>query len=133
MKQIIFSGFCIAFLMINALQPPKTSKQRGEALYKKYCLTCHQADGSGVPKLNPPLIKTSYTIGDNKKLITWVLQGTTEKVAIDGEYYANNMPAQDYLTDQQIADVLTYIRGSFGNKAPAILPAEVNTVRASVK
>jgi len=55
------------------------------------------------------------------------------KVEIDGENYANNMPAQNYLTDQQIADVLTYVRGSFGNKASAISSAEVKTVRASIK
>ena len=54
-------------------------------------------------------------------------------VDIDGENYSNNMPAQNYLTDQQIADVLTYVRGSFGNKASAIMPAEVKTVRASIK
>jgi len=133
MKQIILAGFCIAFLAVSAQQPAQTSKQRGAALYKQYCLTCHQADGSGVPKLNPPLIKTSWVSGEKTKLIKWVLQGSVEKVEIDGENYANNMPAQNYLTDQQIADVLTYVRGSFGNKASAITPTEVKTVRASVK
>ena len=133
MKQIILAGFCIAFLAVSAQQPAQTSKQRGAALYKQYCLTCHQADGSGVPKLNPPLIKTSWVGGEKTKLIKWVLQGSVEKVEIDGENYANNMPAQNYLTDQQIADVLTYVRGSFGNKASAITPAEVKTVRTSIK
>jgi len=133
MKQIILAGFCIAFLVVSAQQPAQTSKQRGAALYKQYCLTCHQADGSGVPKLNPPLIKTSWVSGEKTKLIKWVLQGSVEKVEIDGENYANNMPAQNYLTDQQIADVLTYVRGSFGNKASAITSTEVKTVRASIK
>ena len=133
MKQIILAGFCIAFLAVSAQQPAQTSKQRGSALYKQYCLTCHQADGSGVPKLNPPLIKTSWVSGEKTKLIKWVLQGSVEKVEIDGENYANNMPAQNYLTDQQVADVLTYVRSSFGNKASAITPAEVKTVRASIK
>jgi len=133
MKQIILAGFCIVFLAVSAQQPAQTSRQRGTALYKQYCLTCHQADGSGVPKLNPPLIKTSWVSGEKTKLIKWVLQGSVEKVEIDGENYANNMPAQNYLTDQQIADVLTYVRGNFGNKASAITPAEVKTVRASIK
>jgi mono/diheme cytochrome c family protein len=132
MKQIILAGFCIAFLVVSA-QQQSTSKQRGAELYKKYCLTCHQADGSGVPKMNPPLIKTSYVTGDKNKLIQWVLKGSSEKVPIDGEYYNNNMPAQSLLTDQQIADVLTYIRSSFGNKSSAILPSEVKTARASLK
>ena len=132
MKKIILALCCIAFAAVNARQQP-TSKQRGAVLYKKYCLSCHQANGTGVPKMNPPLIKTSYVTGDKSKLIKWVLQGSVEHVEIDGEDYSNNMPAQNALTDQQIADVLTYIRGSFGNKASAVLPAEVKTVRASIK
>jgi len=133
MRQIILITCCIAFLAVSEQQPAQTSKQRGAALYKQYCLTCHQADGSGVPKLNPPLIKTTWVSGEKPKLIKWVLQGSVEKVDIDGESYTNNMPAQNYLTDQQIADVLTYVRSSFGNKASAITPAEVKTVRASIK
>ncbi len=133
MKKIIVAACCIAFIAVSAQQKQQTSKQRGAILYKKYCLTCHQADGSGVPRMNPPLIKTSYVSGDKIKLIKWVLQGSVTHVDIDGESYSNNMPAQNYLTDQQIADVLTYIRSSFGNKATAVIPSDVKTVRASLK
>ena len=122
-----------AMICLAAQQPAPTSKQRGGELYKQYCLTCHQVNGSGVPRMNPPLIKTSYVTGDKKKLIKWVLQGSVEKVPIDGQTYSNNMPPQAYLTDQQIADILTYIRSSFGNKATAVTVNEVKTVRASVK
>jgi len=113
--------------------PQQDSKTRGKALYETYCLTCHQDDGSGVPNLNPPLIKTTYVTGDKKKLIKWVLSGTTDKIAIDGKTYDNNMPAQDYLKDEEIADVLTYVRSSFGNKSTAITPADVKAVRATLK
>ena len=134
MKKIIaLFSLTGCIICMASTQPGKTSKQRGSALYKQYCLTCHQADGSGVPRMNPPLIKTSYVTGDKNKIIKWVLQGSVEKVPIDGQTYSNNMPAQSYLTDQQIADVLTYIRSSFGNKASAILPADVKAVRASIK
>lgn len=120
-------------ICVASTQPSQTSKQRGSALYKQYCLTCHQADGGGVPRMNPPLIKTSYVTGDKQKIVKWVLQGSVEKVPIDGQTYSNNMPAQSYLTDQQIADVLTYIRSSFGNKSSAITAADVKTIRASIK
>jgi len=86
-----------------------------------------------VPRLNPPLINTSYVTGDKQKLILWVLSGSAEKVPIDGKYYSNNMPAQNFLKDQQVADVLSYIRNSFGNKAGAITAAEVKSVRATMK
>src|SRR5262245_60482455 len=111
---IILSGFVfIAF----AQGTTKAQMDRGKKVYETYCLTCHQEDGSGVPKLNPQLINTSYVTGDKKKIITWVLSGTTDKIEIDGSFYSNNMPPQDYLKDQEIADVLTYVRNSFGNKA----------------
>lgn len=135
MKKITISLFFIAtmgwaFARQSSL---KTSIDNGKKIYEQYCLSCHQADGTGVPKLNPPLIKTAWVTGDKKKLIQWVLHGSTEKVAIDGKYYSNNMPAQDFLKDQEIADVLTYIRNSFGNKASAITATEVKNIRAASK
>ena len=83
--------------------------------------------------MNPPLINTSYVTGDKTKLVQWVLTGSTENVPIDGKYYSNNMPPQAYLKDDEIADILTYIRNSFGNKASAITPAEVKDIRAITK
>ena len=133
MRRIIVLSLSSALICIAAQQPAPTSKQRGGELYKQYCLTCHQANGTGVPRMNPPLIKTSYVTGSKTKLIKWVLQGSVEKVPIDGQTYSNNMPPQAYLTDQQIADILTYVRGSFGNKATAVTTAEVKTVRTSIK
>jgi len=105
----------------------------GKAVYTKYCLTCHQADGGGVPNMNPPLIKTSYVLGDKVRLIKVVLNGFTENVDIDGESYSNVMPAHDFLKDQEIAAVLTYIRKNFTNKAGAISAAQVKAVRATNK
>lgn len=111
----------------------QASIKRGKVVYASYCLTCHQADGGGVPNLNPPLIQTSYVLGKKEPLIKIVLNGFTEHVDIDGESYSNNMPPLNLLKDQQIADVLTYIRNNFGNKADAVLPSEVQKVRSSVK
>lgn len=112
----------------------KASVQKGETLYKQYCLTCHQADGYGVPNMNPPLIKTKYVTGDKKKLILWVLSGSgTNKLSIDGVTYRNKMPSQKNLKDEEVADILTYVRNSFGNKASMITPAEVKSVRTTIK
>ncbi len=131
LSAVITFIICIVYAALT--QPAQTAKQRGSAVYKQYCLTCHQADGGGVPRMNPPLIQTSYVTGDKAKLIKWVLQGSVEKVAIDGQNYSNNMPPQKNLTDQQVADVLTYIRSSFENKSSAISPVDVKTVRSSLK
>jgi mono/diheme cytochrome c family protein len=110
--------------------PLQASLARGKSVYTAQCLSCHQADGGGVPNLNPPLIKTQWVLGNKAELIQWVLKGSRGKVEIDGERFHNTMPPQAYLTDQQIADALTYIRNSFGNKASAVQPADVKSVRA---
>lgn len=110
----------------------QASIDRGKLLYTQYCMSCHQADGGGVPRMNPPLIKTDYVLGNKTRLIKVLLLGLNENVEIDGEYYSNPMPAQANLKDQEIADVLTFVRNSFGNKASAVTAGEVKTVRAAV-
>ena len=105
---------------------------QGKAVYTETCLSCHQADGGGVDGMNPPLIKTSYVLGDKTRIVKVVLNGLQD-VDIDGEPYNNAMPSYDFLTDQQIAAVLTYVRSSFGNKATPISAAEVKAIRAANK
>lgn len=116
---------------INEIQP---SKAAGEKVFKKYCITCHMADGGGVPRMNPPLIQTSYVLGEKEDLIKIILNGFDKNVEIEGETFTNKMPPlKTILKDQQIADVLTYVRSSFGNKASAVTPAEVKAVRSKNK
>lgn len=110
-----------------------TAIANGKKVYTETCLTCHQVDGLGVPNMNPPLVKTEYVLGNKTRLIKIVLNGFNEDVEINGNTYSNNMPSHDFLTDQQIADVLTYVRNSFSNKAPYITAAQVKAVRAANK
>ncbi len=110
-----------------------SSIANGQKVYTQYCLSCHQVDGGGVPNMNPPLSKTSYVNGDKTRLIKVVLNGFMQPVEIDGESYSNNMPPHNFLKDQEIADVLTYIRNSFKNKGTAITVAQVKKTRASAK
>jgi mono/diheme cytochrome c family protein len=108
-------------------------KMPGEMIYKKYCISCHQADGGGVPNMAPPLQQTSYVLGEKETLIKIDLNGL-KNVDINEETYNNPMPALgSVLKDQQIADVLTYVRNSFGNKAAAITAVDVKKTRADVK
>ena len=111
----------------------KASLERGKTIYTTYCLACHQADGSGVPGLNPPLIKTKWVLGDKKQLVTILLKGMDEPIEVDGEEYSNVMASHAFLKDQEVADVLNYVRNSFGNKASGVTSAEVKAVRATVK
>lgn len=107
---------------------------RGKTVYATQCLTCHQVDGGGVPHLNAPLDAATQVVNNDKaRLIRIVLKGFTDRVPLDGEYYSNNMAPHPELTDQQIADVLTYVRNSWSNKASAVTVAEVKAVRAKTK
>lgn len=137
----LIMGFSSATTFAQAHKPAakaaaggsSASVAAGKKVYTLYCLTCHQADGGGVPNMNPPLIKTTYVLGDKNKIIQIVLKGFNENVEINGDTYTNVMPPQATLTDQEVADVLTYVRNSFGNKATAIKAADVKKVRASLK
>ena len=134
MKKIsIVAAMIIGFIAASFTkdeQDIKASIQRGKKVYEKACLACHQTDGEGVPRMNPPLIKTKQVLGNKEKLIRIVLKGFNEEIEINGEYYDNPMPAQPQLTNQEIADVLTFIRNSFGNKASMVTMAEVKAIRA---
>jgi mono/diheme cytochrome c family protein len=123
--------FIVLMLMCAGAFAQKASKQsieKGKLVYEQYCLTCHQVDGSGVPNLNPPLIKTSFVLGDKKKIIGIVLKGLND-VEVNGETYSNPMPPFDFMSDEEIADVLTYVRNSFTNKGTAVTAAEVKANR----
>ena len=130
---------CIPLIGLKIAQPKKKVPitqtivyKQGKEVYKKVCLSCHMEDGGGVPRLNPPLIKTSYVLGDKQPLISIVLKGMKERVAIDDEHFSNNMASHAYLSDVEIAAVLTYIRNSFGNKASVVTPAEVKQARTII-
>ena len=109
---------------------PEASSGNGKKIYTQYCLACHQADGSGVPQLNPPLKNTAYVLGDESRLISIVMNGFSEGVEINGDTYTNPMPPFGAsLKDEEIADVLTYVRNSFGNKASEISADQVKALR----
>jgi mono/diheme cytochrome c family protein len=108
---------------------PGASITRGKQVYLEQCLACHQVDGLGVQGMNPPLSKTKFVLGDKPALVKIVLNGMTG-VDVGGEDYHGVMAPHPDLTDQQIADVLTYVRNSFGNKASAVTAAQVKAIRA---
>ncbi|MEL6924867.1 MAG: c-type cytochrome, partial [Bacteroidota bacterium] len=118
----------------ESAEPPAipAELEAGHKVYTTYCLACHQANGKGAPGMNPPLAGTDWVTGDKTRLINVILNGLSEPVEINGELYQNQMASHAFLTDQQIADVLSYIRKSFGNEASAITPEEVAERRAAL-
>jgi len=136
MKKIIITGLllCIVgfYLSAESTAHPtnKNAILRGKKIYNANCLSCHQHNGSGVQDMNPPLRKSPFVTGSTTKLIKILLNGLNDGVEINGDTYSNPMPVfGTVLKDQQIADVLTYIRNSFGNKASTVYASQVRKVR----
>lgn len=136
MKKIIITGAFFFLLLIYVVAQTKkqpasqASIKRGQKVFQSTCIVCHQKDGRGVPALNPPLVKTKYVLGDKAQLVQIVLKGLNQPIEVEGQTYNNVMPSFAQLTDEQIADVLTYVRNNFGNKASAVTPAVVKTERS---
>ncbi len=126
-KSVTRSGNGKTAVKVDSL---KTSMTAGELIYNQYCAVCHQPDGDGVPHLNPPLIETEYVLGEKPRIIQVLLKGLSTHEPINGTVYSNVMPSHSFLTDEQIANVLTFVRNSFGNKASAVSTAEVTAERA---
>ena len=132
--KIIFAGaILIIITSFTALQQGglKASLERGKKVYDNVCLACHMADGNGIPRMAPTLVKTKWVLGDKKALAKIVLKGLKGgEIEIDGDTFHNPMPPlETTLTDQEIADVLTYVRNNFGNKGTMVTKAEVKAVR----
>lgn len=98
-------------------------------LYKAKCAACHQATGAGIPNAFPPIAKSEWVNGPAENLIRIQLRGLTGPITVAGKKYSSAMPPNAAMTDKEIADVLTYIRSNFGNKASAITPDMVKKFR----
>ena len=110
------------------------SISKGQTVYTENCAVCHQKSGGGVPNLNPPLKNADYAMGDKAPLITLLLKGSSdEQIVVNGQTYSNVMPSFRALDDDQIANVLTYVRNNFENKASAVQPSEVKEIRATIE
>ena len=100
----------------------------GESIYASNCAACHQPDGTGVPKAFPPLAKSDYLNKDPKRAISAILNGLNGKITVNGQEYDSVMPAVA-LDDEKVANVVTYIMNSWGNKGGEITPEEVKVAR----
>ncbi len=126
-KQLSVVCFFILFFTIAASAQDLV---KGKKIFETRCLVCHQADGGGVPNMNAPLDGSSNVVGNNiARLVKIIIGGYSEKVPLDGYYYNNVMTANPDLKDADIANVLSYIRTSWSNKATKITVAQVQAAK----
>ncbi len=126
-KKQVSEGKSVILKPDNA--PKSEVSHPGKKVYDSVCLACHMADGSGVPGMHPPITESDFVNGDPAKLIGIVLYGMKGKIEVKGEVYNSIMPPQAFLTNEQVADVLTYVRSNFGNTSGPITPDDVQKIR----
>lgn len=105
----------------------------GEAVYKSRCSMCHQANGAGLPNMFPPLAESEWVNGPAENLIKIQLYGLTGPITVKGKDYNGVMAGNATMSDQEIADVLTYVRSHMGNNASAVTADMVKKHRDEMK
>ena len=106
----------------------EASITRGKEVYIAQCMSCHLEQGEGIEDVYPPLAKSDYLMADKKRSIDNVLHGLSGEIKVNGKSYNMEMTPFD-LPDQDVSDVLNYIRNSWGNKGEPVTPEDVGASR----
>lgn len=131
MKKIIISAFVLVIAVFTTSFKQTTSSiQNGKQVYEANCMSCHQEQGEGIAGAFPALAKTG-NLSDKNRLVKIILQGMRGPINVKGVKYDAEM-ASVSLTDKETADVINYIRNSWGNKATMISIADVATAKKAV-
>lgn len=103
--------------------------ESGKQIYMKTCFACHQAEGQGIPNAFPPLAKSDYLNADVRRAIEIVVKGKTGEITVNGEKY-NSVMTRQAISNQEVADVLTYVYNSWGNNKTNVTKAQVDAVKS---
>lgn len=102
----------------------------GKSVYAQNCQACHQAEGQGIPGAFPPVASSDYLNADVTRAIGVVAHGLEGQIKVNGQVYNSTMP-KIQLSDEEIANVLTYIYNNWNNKGVEITPADVSKAKAA--
>jgi nitrite reductase (NO-forming) len=105
--------------------------EKGKRVYLQTCFACHQTNGAGLSPVFPPLAKSDYLMADKTRAITAVVKGLAGPIKVNGQDYNGVMPPV-LLTDEQVAQVVTYVRNSWGNEGDIVTVEEVKKLRAEI-
>lgn len=135
-KNVVF-GFCLAVITLccascgrNASPKFRQYHIQGEQLYVKHCSNCHQADGSGLGRLYPPLNKSDFMENHFDAVICLIRHGKSGEMIVNGMQYNQPMPGVATLSDLEIAEIATYIYNSWRHDRGLIEVGEVSKILA---
>jgi nitrite reductase (NO-forming)/hydroxylamine reductase len=115
---------------VHAAEVAGSQLKSGEGTFKAACSACHQLDGKGLPGVFPPLAGSDFLLKDKVRALTTVVQGRTGPVVVNDQKFDSVMPPMGQLSNEEIANVLTYVANAWGNKGWTVEPGEVAKVRA---
>jgi mono/diheme cytochrome c family protein len=125
---LTLSAIAVCFFSFKQKFDLKASIARGKDVYTAQCMSCHQEQGEGIEDVYPPLAKSDYLMADKTRSIKQTLHGLSGEIKVNGKTYNGEMSSFD-LTDEEVSDVLNYVRNSWSNKGAAVTPQEVATAR----
>jgi mono/diheme cytochrome c family protein len=131
-KKSIIAGSLVTAIIGLAWAPVQDkmlqeSKARGKELYTELCMSCHLAEGKGLPGSIPPLANSDY-LKNTTKVIYAIKFGLSDPIEVNGVKYSNPMPPPN-ISDEEVADVTTYILNTWGNKGKLITVKQVEKVK----
>ena len=103
--------------------------KRGQVVYSRTCIACHQPTGLGLPPVFPPLAGSEWVSKDASIAVRNIINGMQGPVTVKGMTYNSMMPPVPGLNDRDIADVVTYVANSWGNQGPSVTEAEVKSLK----
>jgi nitrite reductase (NO-forming)/hydroxylamine reductase len=119
--------------LVNERPPAEPLEQilaRGEATFGETCAACHRLNGQGMPGVFPPLAASDFISSHPKsEVIATVLQGRSGLMTVNGVEYNNIMPGMSHLSDEEIADILSFVYASWDNPGHAVVAQEVAALR----
>jgi nitrite reductase (NO-forming) len=104
--------------------------ERGKKVFLSVCFACHMQEGQGLPGVFPPLAGSDFLKADKDRAVRIPLKGLSGPIVVNGKTYNNVMPPQTQLSDEQIADVLTYVMNSWGNNVGTVSLSDVKRSHA---
>jgi mono/diheme cytochrome c family protein len=121
---------------LNKYQPPTDGVDpQGQKVFEMICALCHNPDGAGKPNQAPPFVGSEWVLGSPARLVRIPLLGLSGPISVAGKPWPGpfSMPAMGAsLSDKDLAAVLTYMRNSWGNKAPKITEQQVKAIKAKI-
>ena len=123
-----FVGILGSIVLMSSLHSPndplQESIKRGKEVYENYCVSCHLGNGQGVEGVFPPLAQSDYISANTEQTIRAIKFGLQGSIKVNGKSYNGMMPAAG-LDDEEVADVMNFIRNAWGSTSDTLITPEI--------